>query len=236
MEELIPPTPAHDRPYGAQVPGSMNWIRGEGLDAAVAIRLNGIPVPILAQTAEEIVVQIPFEVEPGLTHFEFVWNAPLLFEPFPRPLEVESRRPDPIRFGEELMGFSSGGEVIATADFSSLVTSDAPAELGDVVHIYMTGLGAVSPPVPTGQPASIDRLHWLTAPLNCEYSSQDLPTTPLFAGLAPGMIGIYQLTVRLPNQHDPVGPGVSIGLDCGGGGVSIPVRRGSVAKAPVGSL
>jgi len=44
----------------------------------------------------------------------------------------------------------------------------------------------------------LDRLAPAQTP-SCDFGS-DQPATILFAGMAPGMIGIYQMDVRLPSQ------------------------------------
>ena len=59
-----------------------------------------------------------------------------------------------------------------TAD--SAVTT--PVHTGDYIEIYCTGLGAVTPTVFVGA----------------------VPVTPVYSGLAPGFVGLYQVDVRVP--------------------------------------
>jgi uncharacterized protein (TIGR03437 family) len=105
-------------------------------------------------------------------------------------------------------GFAVGGaapnlgQVAYRQDWSA-ITDESPAVPGEIVHIYATGLGPVDCPVETGVPAPLDRLcrptrvsdwRWETAP------GIIVPAEVLFAGLAPGMVGLYQIDVRVPAE------------------------------------
>jgi uncharacterized protein (TIGR03437 family) len=64
----------------------------------------------------------------------------------------------------------------------------------------MTGVGDVQQRPPTGSPASglayaTRPLCWLTSP----YVAQE-PAQVAFAGLAPGMVGIYQVDIQIPTD------------------------------------
>lgn len=81
------------------------------------------------------------------------------------------------------------------SDFS-LVTASNPARPGEIVTIYVSGLGPKSPAVPLGVPA----------PLSPVSTSVDTPTVliqqqtarVLFAGAAPGMLGVDQINLQIP--------------------------------------
>ncbi|MSO19945.1 MAG: matrixin family metalloprotease [Acidobacteria bacterium] len=73
-----------------------------------------------------------------------------------------------------------------------------PARRGDVVIIFASGLGRVTPALPSGLPAGVNgtsipvlagnptvRIGGVVAPLD-------------FAGLAPGFVGLYQVNARVP--------------------------------------
>ena len=75
-----------------------------------------------------------------------------------------------------------------------LVTAQNPAASGDILTVFLTGLGPVEPPVGTGQPAT-------------GVSSAELPVSAtiggaeadvFFAGLAPGFVGLNQVNLRVP--------------------------------------
>jgi uncharacterized protein (TIGR03437 family) len=94
----------------------------------------------------------------------------------------------------------------AHGDWRGTVTESDLALRAEVVHLYATGLGPVRAPVRTGEPAAADPLPRLTQPLECSYFNtvstlSHLPS-PLYAGLAPGLIGIYQVSLAIPANLD----------------------------------
>jgi uncharacterized protein (TIGR03437 family) len=105
-----------------------------------------------------------------------------------------------------------GQTVIATRLDGSLVTADAPARPRDVIVLYATGLGDTQPPPIDSNIATT------AAPLRQMADFKVLLDSVvvdrsliLYAGLAPGFAGLYQINVRLP---DGVGgnPQIQIGL------------------------
>src|SRR5207244_13463031 len=91
-------------------------------------------------------------------------------------------------------------------DWRSLVSDQNPAVPGEVIHVYLTGMGPVSGAMQTGVPAPLSgppqsvrnsytcSLVFATIP-----PGTDVANAPsLFAGLAPGFAGLYQLDVRIP--------------------------------------
>jgi uncharacterized protein (TIGR03437 family) len=76
------------------------------------------------------------------------------------------------------------------------VTAANPASRGETVVLYLTGLGPVSNAPQPGQPASLSTLsNALVAP---QVSIGGFLSTPAFAGLTPGFIGLYQINVAVP--------------------------------------
>lgn len=88
----------------------------------------------------------------------------------------------------------------AHGDWRALVHPDDPAVPGEYVHFCASGLGPVTPPVPTGTPGPVSPLS--TAPVSCKWQqgNWEAQADTLFAGLAPGMVGFYQLTVKVPES------------------------------------
>lgn len=90
--------------------------------------------------------------------------------------------------------YSTGGVIAQHADFS-LVNAGHPAHPGEVLVMYLVGMGATNPSTPTGQQA--------TGPLEPAVVQ---PTVTVdgqtaavsFAGLTPGGIGLYQINFQVP--------------------------------------
>ena len=163
---------------------------------------------MIAVTPTGVTVQIPWEVA-----------ALNLIE---RPVALEVRTGDtnsPFAFGTKASALTEAawgtfvpnptiirpGEVDVVAvheDWSSLVTVDNPAHPTEILHIYGSGFGRVAHPPPTGMPSSADPLAPTTVPVTCWTWGADnvsqLQMSVLFSGLAPGLVGYYQLDIRLP--------------------------------------
>ncbi len=79
------------------------------------------------------------------------------------------------------------------------VSEAEPAAPGEIVLLYLTGLGAVAPLPELGASAGDGR----QAPLNlCELTPDiwvgESPAEVLWCGLAPGWVGLYQVNLRMP--------------------------------------
>jgi uncharacterized protein (TIGR03437 family) len=85
-----------------------------------------------------------------------------------------------------------------TEDFSAVITNSNAASPRDIVNFYLTGLGSVVPAGIDSTPSPASPLPLLANPITISYSS--MPLHIYYAGLAPGLIGIYQVTVQTPSQ------------------------------------
>lgn len=80
---------------------------------------------------------------------------------------------------------------------SSNVTANSPAKPGEVVVIYLTGMGATNPSVKSGQPAPTSEPLARVA-VQPTVSLDGQAATVQFAGLAPGFVGLYQVNFQVP--------------------------------------
>lgn len=108
----------------------------------------------------------------------------------------------------------SAGAVVASHLDWSVITSDAPATAGEIVTLWATGLGNTNPELEDGVlPAG---LQWLSLLNDFNVWIDGTPLDPgaiLYAGVAPGYAGLYQINVRLP---DPLPPNPEIRLALAG--------------------
>ena len=89
----------------------------------------------------------------------------------------------------------TGPGAVLHADFT-LVNDASPARRGETILIYLTGLGAVTPGVADGTAAGSNPLSAATA--NVSVRVGGAPATIVFAGLAPGFPGLYQINATVP--------------------------------------
>ena len=73
------------------------------------------------------------------------------------------------------------------------ITATSPAAKGEVVVIYATGLGAVSPTPADGAAAGASQTAAKTT-----VSIGGIAGSVQYAGMAPGLVGLYQVNVEIP--------------------------------------
>jgi uncharacterized protein (TIGR03437 family) len=91
----------------------------------------------------------------------------------------------------------NGAHIVAqhSSDFS-LVSSSNPAKPGEYLIMYLVGMGATNPSVPSGAETPYPPLHNATVQPTVTVGSQ--PATVAFAGLSPYFVGLYQINFQVP--------------------------------------
>ncbi len=164
--------------------------------AGVSILVGGVPAPILAiaplaSGMQQINFQVPFEAASNVVEIRYQGFSTFAFPQTAAP---------------GIFTLSDGAPAIQHSADYSLVTPSNPALPGEVIIVYATGLGPVSPAVPSGVAASGP----MPATPTCGsfFAQQSAPPfltgSILYAGLTPGFVGLYQLNVQLP-QSLPAG-------------------------------
>ncbi len=151
----------------------------------VSVNINNELAPLLFGSNGQINAQVPFEVSPGAGSVTLTSAG----------AQVGSGNfvVEPVAPGLFLLG--QGRAAVLNADYS-INTQNQPAAAGSYISAYMTGLGAVDNPVPTGMPASANPLSRVTSSVTASIGGQ--PAQVLFAGLAPGYAGLYQVNLTVP--------------------------------------
>jgi uncharacterized protein (TIGR03437 family) len=103
----------------------------------------------------------------------------------------------PSVFRSGVAGEDANLPTIFRASNNQLVTLSNPVHPGDVLVIYLTGMGRTYPEVETGVPAPFDPLAWAAIPVSVDLGGVGLPI--LYAGLTPGQVGVYQINVSVPH-------------------------------------
>jgi uncharacterized protein (TIGR03437 family) len=179
--------------------GSVTWVLGTALS-------DGTHPMITAGDREAPVIS----AQPSLVKFQIPWETPV-----DEPVEVRLAYGPPPPF-ESVLTITTAtinaaflaqpvvsSDVLAYhQDFRSFVTPSDPAQPGEIIHFYMSGLGPVTNPLATGQRTpTTGPLHKAIYPPICGVSLTGLVTVnaPIrFAGLAPGYVGLYQMDVEVP--------------------------------------
>jgi uncharacterized protein (TIGR03437 family) len=115
-----------------------------------------------------------------------------------------------------------GAGAIMHSDNKTLVSALVPASRGETVVIYLTGLGAVSPPVSDGAAALVNPLSHANSVLAVYFGGacNDFPNCDAlnvtYQGLSPTFAGLYQVNVTIPLDAAP-GAAVPLAIQTPGG-------------------
>lgn len=201
----------------------------------VTVSIAGINAPIFSVAPTQIEVQVPWEIlngNPSGAQVSVTVNAAASTSPFVTGVTNQvSAYPGDGSFASDPTGVYT---LAVHQDWSALVTHSSPARPGEVIHLYGFGFGPVDSQPADGVPASANPLSRTLAPITCSTLGADnvtgipipIPIPVLFSGLAPGLVGYYQLDVQLPSSNLRANTGIGCiapGLDEGFFGY-IPVK------------
>jgi uncharacterized protein (TIGR03437 family) len=177
-----------------------------------AILTSAGKAPIIARSATSVTFQIPWEAK-GDSTVQFVVPA--------NPSQFEEVKEPSLAPAAAYFYTMPPYALAAHQDFRSLVSEQSPAKPGEIIHLYFTGLGAVTPRIATGAVTPLSPLYRLQTPPVCQFqeANRSVDATILFAGLAPGFIGVDQVDLQIPSGLTTTYPL----LNCGSGIASIPV-------------
>jgi uncharacterized protein (TIGR03437 family) len=204
--------------YGQQM-APLNLATSEvPLPTAIAescLTVNGVAVPMLFVSPQQINGQLPFNVDgnaqmtlrtPGgiSDNFNFA---------------IQPAAPSIFRTGTA--GPQTGLATITRADNGELVTPTNPVHQGDAIIIWATGLGRTNPSIDSGMPAPSDPLP--SAVIQPTLALGGVPLDVQYAGLVPGSIGLYQINATV-SRTVPLGLSIPLVISQGGSSTSLDVR------------
>ncbi|HEY2015032.1 MAG TPA: hypothetical protein VGH38_16100, partial [Bryobacteraceae bacterium] len=139
--------------------------------AGVRVSLNGSPLPLIYVSDTQINFYVPQETPQGDGVLTVVTPSGAQAT---SAVNVSALQP----------GIFAGAVLHAGTGVSAL---SAPVQAGDFIEIYCTGLG---PTHPAGalQQTVLSPVVFMGA----------VPVTPVFSGLTPGLLGLYQVNVQVP--------------------------------------
>ena len=158
-----------------------------------SVIINGVVAPLLYVSANQINVQVPYEVQAGSATV-IVRSGGLSSAPF--TIAVLQSAPG--------LFSNSQGQAAAINDGGSANSEAAPASVGSVISVYLTGIGPVSTSVDDGTaPASGEMI---TATFQVTATIGGLPAEVQFAGLAPLFPGTAQINLKVPVGASGISP------------------------------
>jgi uncharacterized protein (TIGR03437 family) len=160
----------------------------------VQMTVNGVAAPIYSVTPAQISGVIPFAATGATATIVVTVNNTKS-----NSVDVPLAPTAPGIFSLAQNGI--GDAAILHANYS-VVNAASPAAPGEIVQVYLTGLGATNPVVPDGAAAPTKPLALMTGPVNV-YVGGTLVTNVQFKGLAPTLAGLYQLNIQIPTTVSP---------------------------------
>jgi uncharacterized protein (TIGR03437 family) len=163
----------------------------------VQVLVNGQAAPVYAVSQSQISALIPYEVSGELfATFQVVVNGA---KSNLVTVYVDNSAPGIYTLTQS----GTGAGAILHSDYSE-VSSSSPAQPGETVLMFLTGLGPVTPQVADGAAAP-------GSPLSNSVEAADILVflddgvnfalaTVSFAGLTPGVAGLYQVNFTLPSS------------------------------------
>lgn len=175
----------------------------------VQVLVNGVAAPIYYTTPGQISAIVPYSATTGVVQIQ-VMNA----AGSSNIVTNFSGLTAPGVLTQSQNGFGYGD--VEHAD-GSLVTPQHPAQIGETVAVYLTGLGTVYPAIADGAAGPVNPFSQttstITAYLDSTASTTSVQATVGYAGLAPQLAGLYQMNLTIPtgaaagdNYLEIVGP------------------------------
>jgi uncharacterized protein (TIGR03437 family) len=200
--------------YGAPSPGSLISLYGVNLAAdeltqatgfplptslnEVSLLVNGQAAPLLASTPWQINAQLPQTVAAGTVAFQVGYAGGVRLPAVSVAVQSSSPENFSFPFTRGLLGAVLGYSQAAAFHAGTGVAADLdhPAAAGEILEIYGLGLGVTSPMVQAGvaSPASPPARALETPRL--QIGGKD--AVVVFAGLEPGLAGVYQVNAIVP--------------------------------------
>jgi uncharacterized protein (TIGR03437 family) len=203
---------------GAPVaPGSIASVFGSGFGSTtsgVTVLIGGIAAPLFAVYPTQINFQVPWQLS-GQTQVPLtvtsgdVTGAPIM-------VTLAAQAPG-------IFLLNSAGQAAALVAGTASIVAPAgsyagsrPAQQGEYITLYCTGLGSVSNQPATGALASSTNLSQTLDP-STAVSIGGISAPVSFSGLTPGFLGLYQVNVQVPSKS-PTGSAVPLTISMRGAG------------------
>ena len=192
--------------FGARFAGENNFATQLPLErelAGVSVRIGGEDAPLYFVGPAQINAQVPFGVSTGDSVPVAVSVGDLLTAP--QNYLIAPTQPGIFGLGGGQGAVLIANTAILVAPVGSLPGRETrPANPGEFLSIFCTGLGATSPIVEAGEAGAGEAV---TTPVTATIGGVDASVS--FAGLAPGFVGLYQVNARVPGGVVP-GPAVPV--------------------------
>ena len=178
--------------YGSNMSGSTQVASTIPFPTTLAntqVTVNGIAAPLYYVTPTQISAIMPYAVTSGVAKIQVINNgtASNTVTEF-----VAVTAPGVLTQTQNGLGY---GDVIHSD--GTLVNSKSPAQIGETVSVFLTGLGTVSPAIADGAAGPSNPFASTGSTITSYVGGTQAPVG--FAGLAPFLAGLYQVNLTIPS-------------------------------------
>jgi uncharacterized protein (TIGR03437 family) len=156
----------------------------------VQVTVNGLPAPLYYVTPTQLAAIVPYGVTGSIAKVQ-VFNNNVASNAVTE--WISNTAPGVLTQSQNGLGY---GDVIHLD--GTLVNANSPAQIGETVSVYLTGLGAVSPTIPDGAAGPSDPNALAKAAATITAYIGGVQATVGYAGLAPQLAGLYQINLTVP--------------------------------------
>jgi uncharacterized protein (TIGR03437 family) len=171
---------------GANLPTSL---------AGTTVTFDGVAAPLYYVSDRVVAAHAPVTLSPGSVTRVQVTNASGSSAAV--PVLVVSAKPGIFTYEARGQGQAKAiNEDGSVNGDGSITGTDKPASPGSVIQVFATGLGPLDPVVPQGTLAPASPLSTATLPVSAMIGGKTAKV--VWAGAAPGQIGVYQVNLIVP--------------------------------------
>ena len=164
------------------------------------VLVNNVPAPVYYTQYDQINFQVPFDAALGIGSVRVERDGRL---GNPITIRIAARAPRLLRLGIGEYGIAVNQDQSFPIPVTPGINS-RPARAGDVLVIYALGIGQTSPSAVSGAASPTNPLAQIPATSTVTFGAGSpgggSVVTPLFVGLTPNFVGLYQINVAVPND------------------------------------
>lgn len=180
------------------------------------LSVNGAFAPILFVSPNQVNAQLPYNIDGRVTltlltpggvsdNYTLVMNTAA-----------------PGVFRTAIEGLGSDVPTVIRERNNLPATLSNPLHRGEYVVIYLAGLGRTSPAIEAGAPGPYEPLAWTETAPTVTIGGWSIPI--VYAGLTPGMVGVYQINAFIPGWGVPTGMAMPLTVTQAGYSTTVDVR------------
>jgi uncharacterized protein (TIGR03437 family) len=208
----------------------------------VQVLIDGIPAPLYYVSATQCAAIVPYAASDFTFATIQVNNNGILSHTVSEFLNPGT--PGVFTIPADGVGFAA-----AEHGDGSLVTQRSPAQPGETIAVYLTGLGQIFPPIQDGTPGSQDiTVNTIAASIDDATAGTSTTAAVLYSGLAPTLTGLYQMNLTIPtgltvgdqfylevdilnSLGNPTAVSEEALIPIGSGGLNVPVVRPEIQNS-----